>query len=71
MCKLHDQFYNEHTDTKSINISDVALDDRADDIAGNSIYDEQQRKDANFIAGIIRNRARFGLGLHGSKQKKT
>jgi len=71
MCKLQDQFDNEHTDTKSINISDVALDDRADDIAGNSIYDEQQRKDANFIAGIMRNKARFGLGLRSSKQKKT
>jgi len=71
MCKLHDQFYNEHTDTKSRNISDIALAHRAEEIARNPMYDEQQKKDANFIAGIMRNKARFGLGIHSSKQKKT
>ncbi len=67
MCSLHDKFYNEHTDTKTRNISDLALAHRAEEIARNSVYDEQQRKDANFIAGIMKNKARFGLGLKKAK----
>jgi len=70
-CKIHDQFYNEHTDTKSRNISDIVLAHIAEEIARNPMYDEQQRKDANFIAGIMKNKARFGLDIHSSKQKKT
>jgi len=69
MCKLHDQFYNEHTDTKSRNISDIALAHRAEEIARNPMYDGQQKKNANFITGIMKNKARFGLGLHSSKKK--
>ena len=66
-CKLHDQFYNENTDTKTRNISDVALAHRAEEIARNSIYDDQQRKDAKFIADIMKNKARFGFGVKHSK----
>jgi len=63
MCKLHDKFYNENTDTKTRNISDIALAHRADEIARNPIYDDTQRKDANFISGIMKTKARFGLGV--------
>ncbi len=61
-CRSHDQFYNEYTDTRSRNISDLALAHRAEDIARNPMYDEPQRKDAKFVAGIMKNKARFGLG---------
>jgi len=63
MCKLHDKFYNENNDTKVRNISDMALAHRADEIANNPIYDAVQRKDANFISGIMKTKARFGLGV--------
>jgi len=63
MCKLHDKFYNENTDTKTRNISDIALAHRADEIARNPIYDDVQRKDANFVSGIMKAKARFGLGI--------
>jgi len=71
LCKLHDQFYSIYTDTQSRNIADIALAHGAQEIARNPIFDEQQRKDANFVVGLMRSKARFGLGLHGSKQKKT
>lgn len=63
MCKLHDKFYNENTDTKVRNISDIALAHRADEIARNPMYDDAQRKDANFISGIMKTKAKFGLGV--------
>lgn len=63
MCKLHDKFYNENSDTKVRNISDTALAHRADEIANNSMYDDVQRKDANFISGIMKTKAKFGLGM--------
>ena len=63
MCKLHDKFYNENADTEERNISDLALAHRADEIAHNPAYDAVQRKDANFISGIMKNKAKFGLGL--------
>jgi transposase InsO family protein len=63
MCKLHDKFYNENTDTKVRNISDLALAHRADEIAKNPIYDTVQRKDANFISGIMKTKAKLGLGI--------
>ena len=44
MCKLHDKFYNENTDTKTRNISDIALAHRADEIARNPIYDDTAKK---------------------------
>ena len=34
------KFYNENTDTKSRNISDIALAHRADEIARNPMYDD-------------------------------
>jgi len=70
MCKLHDQFYNEYTDTKRRNISDVALAYRAEEIARNQNYDNPQRKDANFISGIMKTKARFGMGLHTATNAK-
>jgi hypothetical protein len=63
MCKLHDKFYNENTDTKTRNISDIALAHRADEIARNQMYDDVQRKDAKFISGIMKTKAKFGLGV--------
>jgi hypothetical protein len=63
MCKLHDKFYDENTDTKVRNISDIALAHRADEIANNPIYDAVQRKDANFISGIMKTKAKFGFGI--------
>ena len=63
MCKLHDKFYNENTDTKVRNISDMALAHRADEIASNLMYDEAQRKDATFISGIMKTKAKIGLGV--------
>ena len=66
MCKLHDKFYNENTDTKTRNISDLALAHRADEIAQNSLYDDAQRRDANFISGIMKTKAKFGLGFDES-----
>lgn len=69
MCKLHDKFYNENTDTKTRNISDVALAHRADEIARNPIYDDAQRKDANFISGIMKAKAKYGLGINKQASK--
>ena len=69
MCKLHDKFYNENTDTKTRNISDVALAHRADEIASNPMYDDAQRKDANFISGIMKTKAKLGLGVVEGKPK--
>jgi hypothetical protein len=62
-CKLHDRFYDENTDTKVRNVSDLALAHRADEIANNPIYDDVQRKDAKFVSGIMKTKAKFGLGL--------
>jgi len=63
MCKLHDQFYNEYKDTQSRNLSDEALAIRADQIAANQNLDSTQRKDAKFLSGIMRTKARLGLGI--------
>ena len=43
MCKLHDRFYNENSDTSSRNVSDVALAHSANEIAGDLRYDGVQR----------------------------
>ena len=61
-CLLHDKFYNENTDTKTRNISDIALAHRADEIAMNPAFDGSQRRDANFISGIMKTKAKLGLG---------
>ena len=63
MCKLHDKFYNENTDIQTRNMSDVALVHRADEIARDPMYDDAQRKDANFISGIMKAKAKYGLGI--------
>jgi Domain of unknown function (DUF5679)/Phospholipase A2-like domain len=70
MCKLHDKFYNENTDTKIRNISDIALAHRAEEIAGNLTYDDAQRKDANFISGLMKAKAKFGLGVVSKNSKR-
>src|SRR5580704_14041739 len=46
MCKLHDQFYDEYLDTKSRNVSDLALAHRANEIAAHSKLDSTERSDA-------------------------
>ena len=69
MCKLHDKFNNENTDTKTRNISDIALAHRANEIARNPMYDDIQRKDANFISGIMKAKAKFGFGIASKNLK--
>ena len=69
-CKLHDKFYNEHSDTKSRNVSDIALAARADEIASNPAFDEIQRKDARFISGIMKTKAALGMGLKSKGKSK-
>ena len=64
MCKIHDQFYNENQDTESRNVSDVALSHRANEIANDLKFDNTQRRDAKFVAGIMKNKAKFGLGIN-------
>ena len=63
MCKLHDKFYNENTETKVRNLSDLALAHRAAEIAKNPMYDDAQRKDARFISDIMKTKSTYGLGL--------
>jgi|GEM_PF-2297019 hypothetical protein len=70
MCKLHDQFYNENTDTASRNISDEALAHRANEIANSSGFDEEQKRFARYVAFVMKNKARFGLGLRSKNVKK-
>src|SRR5271157_1008384 len=60
VCKLQDKFYNENTDTKTRNISDIALAHRADEIARNT-DDDVQRRDATFISEIMKTKAKLGL----------
>src|SRR5688572_14080728 len=62
MCKLHDQFYTENTDTPSRNISDEALAHRANEISNDSKFDNTQRNMAKLVYYIMKNKARFGLG---------
>ena len=69
MCKLHDQFYNENTDTKIRNLSDAALAHRADEIAANVNLDAAQRKDAQFLSKIMKTKVILGLGLLPKKSK--
>ena len=60
MCKLHDQFYNENHDTQNRNISDKALAHRANEIANDSRFDDEQRRFAKFVKVIMDNKVRFG-----------
>ena len=70
MCKLHDKFYNENQDTETRNVSDVALAHRADEIASDPFYDNVQRRDAKFVTMIMKNKARFKLGLKSKNSEK-
>ena len=71
MAKLHDQFYNENTDTKTRNISDVALAHRAREITSDPRTDEAQKRDARLVANLMENKARFGLGVKKTKKSKN
>ena len=70
MCKLHDQFYTDNSDTASRNISDEALAHRALEIANNQSFDSTQRNMANLVHHIMKNKARFGLGINSKNSKK-
>jgi hypothetical protein len=70
MCKLHDRFYNENIDTSSRNISDVALAHRSNEIANDPRYDSDQRRDAKLVSLIMKNKARFGLGVNSKNSGK-
>ena len=70
MCKLHDRFYNENTDTTSRNISDEALAHRASEIANDLRFDDEQRRFAKYVALIMKNKARFGFGIKSKNVKK-
>ena len=70
MCKRHGQFYNENHDTESRNISDAALAHRANEIANDPRFDEEQRRFARFVKNIMENKVRFGLGI-GPKTPKN
>ena len=70
MCKLHDQFYNENSDTYNRNISDEALAHRAYEIANDTRYDSAQRNMAMIVYYIMKNKARFGLGINSKNSKK-
>jgi len=62
MCKLHDKFYNENQDTKSRNVSDVALAHRAEEISKDPSFDKVQRRDAKMVSMLMNAKAKFGLG---------
>jgi hypothetical protein len=70
MCKLHDQFYNENRDTESRNVSDAALAHRANEIANDDRFDEEQRRFAKFVKVIMENKVRFGLGIKSKNLKR-
>src|SRR5207245_5704653 len=70
MCKLHDKFYNDNSDTASRNISDEALAHRASEIANDSRFDDEQRRFAKYVAIVMKNKARFGLGIKSKNVKK-
>ena len=70
MCKLHDKFYNDNPDTASRNISDEALAHRALEISNDIKYDTMQRNMATLVYYIMKNKARFGLGIKSKNTKK-
>jgi Domain of unknown function (DUF5679)/Phospholipase A2-like domain len=63
MCKLHDRFYTDNSDTASRNISDEALAHRASEIADDLRFDDEQRRFAKYVAIVMKNKARFGFGI--------
>lgn len=62
LCKIHDKFYSENQDTKSRNISDVALAHGANEIANDPRFDRAQRRDAKFVSAVMNAKAKLGLG---------
>ena len=70
MCKLHDQFYNENSDTPSRNVSDEALAHRANEIANDSGNDNSLRNMASLVYYIMKNKVRFGLGINSKNLKR-
>lgn len=70
MCKLHDRFYNDNSDTATRNISDEALAHRASEIANDSKFDDEQRRFAKYVAVVMKNKARFGFGIKSKNVKK-
>ena len=70
MCKLHDKFYNDNHDTSSRNVSDIALAHRANEIASDTTLDQVERRDAKLVSMIMKNKAKFGLGLKQSLNSK-
>lgn len=70
-CKTHDKFYTDHSDTASRNISDEVLANKALNIANNPSYDNTQRNMAKLVYYILKNKARFGLGLGSQKKSKN
>ena len=70
MCKLHDRFYNENTDTASRNISDEALAHRANEIVNDSRFDDEQRRFAKYVSMLMKNKARFGFGISSKNVKR-
>ena len=55
MAKLNDQFYNENPDSKTRNISDIALAHRAEEIANDPTTNEPQRSDARLVKMLMEN----------------
>ena len=70
MCKLHDKFYSEHQDTGTRNISDEALAHRALEISNDPRQDNTQRNMATLVYYIMKNKARFGLGIKSKNLKR-
>ena len=70
MCKLHDQFYNENSNTALRNISDEALAHRALEIANDPRFDSTQRILAKGVEYIMKNKAKFGLGVESKNLKR-
>jgi hypothetical protein len=70
MCKLHDQFYNENTDTESRNVSDAALAHRAHEISNDPRFDASQRWWADKVERIMNAKVKFGLGIDSKNLKR-
>jgi hypothetical protein len=70
MCKLHDEFCSENTDTASRNISNEALTNRANEIANSPVFHYKQKGFERYVAFVMRNKARFGFGINSKKRKE-
>ena len=54
----------------TINISDVALAHRADEIARDSNFDDSEER-CQFISGIMKTKAQLGFGVKTSNSQKS